>query len=289
MTSTALSALVLSLLLFPETAPLAPVLSRLPSPAAVLQEVEASEVQEALPHLEAVDAKVYRPTDHGLSALTFGFRPGVMLRGAEGPSRGPAPFIVRWTWRKGAAGEPDHDAVEFLDPQHKLLEAIPEEFAAVAPSMELAARGFGRTFLGQRLAEDFAAFRGRVVRRVVNGREELELVLEPRNPKSLRRLKMHLDRAGLPWQWDREYLDGSSARETRSYIEREEGRLLQDVKQVFTPGDSTKRGLSFAIRTEYRKVGGYILPARVTKSGPDLPDWETGTTEFLDIRVDDEV
>jgi hypothetical protein len=253
---------------------------------------DTSSDSEGMEILSRLDARIYRATREGLKALSFTYRPRV-----EGED--PPDIVVRYRWRAGVG-----DRIDFLDENGEVLESPPklpgleelhrqgrlddEPGRIFTTRMLTASRGLGLSARGVGMLERYGDFRVRVNRKVVNHEETVSLILEPRNPKKLRRLTITLDREGRPWAWERRYLDGSSVIQYHTFAEREGQWLLRQLQETVTPAGSTA-GISYAYDTTFQKVQGILLPASITKESPALPDWARGRTELTDMKVNDDV
>lgn len=247
---------------------------------------------EGMKILRRLDGRIYRATREGLRALSFTFRP--RIEGENAPK-----LLVRYRWRAGIG-----DRIDFLDEEGEVLERPPklpdleelhrqgrldqEPGTLLTTQMLTASRGLGTSARGVGLLELFGDFRVRVDRKVVNHEETVSLILEPRNPKRLRRLTITLDRQGRPWRWERRLLDGTSVLQFHTFEERGAHWLLHQLQETVTPAGQTT-GISYAYETTFQKVQGIILPASISKQSPALPDWARGRTDLTDMKVNDDV
>jgi hypothetical protein len=227
-----------------------------------------------------LDQRIHVPS--GIVALAFTYRPG----GAAGP---PSPFRIRYLWR-----ETSGDRIEVLDDEGRICERIPgvqdpEHEKVLRGHFQKTSRELRQMVLGVRLADLYADFRGDVVRTVKNGEESVSLVLEPRNPKRLRRVTIELGRDGLPWRTQKEYLSQDRLVQHHTWETRGDVHVLTVVQHIYTPAVTGQRGEAFAHRFTWQKIGGRLLLASVRKEGPDLPPEVTGTTEFQDMQVNEDV
>ncbi len=254
-----------------------------------------SDTAEGLRILAQVDKRMYYASQHGLSALSFTFRPRINDR--TGKPLGLAPFRVRYRWRARVGERVDYMNEEG---QVRAFAELPGESALKKEGFERrralnrlahlrTCRNFLPWFLGRRLQDRFNRHRLTVSRRMVNEREEIVLIIEPRTPVRLKRLKITLDRHGLPWKEERILTNGHILTQQNDYSKRPEGHLLESYKIFDTPPSADQKGFNYAIALKFQRVDGFILPASVRKAGKDLPASEKGSTEFGDVLVNGKV
>lgn len=240
----------------------------------------ASAGDELSRHLADLDAKIYCASAAGLRAVSFTYRPG-----ADTTSR--AGFRVRYFWRAGVG-----DRVEFIDKEGKVdpLPPLPEKYREQMRGFYLGtSRRLGDILRGRTFADRYRTFRGRVVRQVVNRREEVTLVLEPRSPKRIRRIKVRLDRRGLPLHWEIDYLNGDKRDEKRKYEQRDAQWVMTSRQERVTPGTPSRKGTAQAFVATYQKIGGYYLLSTIRKAVPGVAPGVKGTTEIKEVLVDGDV
>lgn len=237
-------------------------------------------VDLAIKRLHEIDDRIYRPPE--TAALSFSFRPG-------SEQDGQAPYRVFYQWRKGLG-----DRVDLLSDDGTILEAPPqattdEQRSVMNAHLLATARQLGEMLRGRTWIEEYADFRGSVVSERVNGELEERLVLEPRNPKKLRRVVVRLARDGMPWRSEKEYIDRHNVEINHTFDQRGEKRILTKVQHVHTPANPAESAMSFAYLFTYQKVQGEMYLATVTKTSREQPKGALGTTEFLDLKVNDQV
>ena len=129
----------------------------------------------------------------------------------------------------------------------------------------------------------------RVVKKRVNLREETQLILEPRVPKNLRRLRITLNRDGLPWKWERTLLNGHERLEEHAHSKRRDGAILSKMKVIMGSTRAGDKGVSYAEDISWQKVKGFLLPATIVKKEAGLKAPLVTKISFLDVRVNEDV
>ncbi len=238
---------------------------------------------EALSILAAVDARIAAPLK--ASAFRFELRPRVK---APDGKDGEAGFRVRYSWREGCG-----DRIEFLDDASAVLEHAPdapENLRAEARAHHLeAARGLAAFVRGRSLVDTWAHCRGRVEKSRVNGREEIQLILEPAVKKHLRHAALFLDRRGVPWKIERTMLDGARLVQHPQYELAGELFALQALQHIEIPANARDAARQYAWEIKWQRVAGQLVPASIAKLSKDLKEPGLGLSAILGLCLDAEV
>lgn len=205
----------------------------------------------------ALDARLYYPVREGLRRLRFSY-----AAAADGALQ--SEFRVQVTWALGT--EP---VVEFLDAKkapldrsapHPILDADDPD----RPGRKLAdryvdsAKALLQLFLRRPFEEQFAAWRRRIERRTVNGRDEVALVCEPDGAARVRRVELRFGADGLPAR-----IAQSLSRAERGHDQVVMYPVFSTVadRLVLTSFKEDVAGRTDQVVFEYQKVGGFVLPA----------------------------
>lgn len=256
--------------------------------------------------LRRLDERIYVP--EGIVALSFTYAPGSKAS-AAGNVR------VRHSWREGVGDrtelldaegrafdrttrKPTSDPAAEREEDLRLLRSLGIAFVPEDPAkadeeirkhLRTTSRELRQVVLGQTFLRQYGDWRGEVVRKIKNGEEHVSLVLEPSNPKRVRRVVIDLGRDGLPWRSEKELMNRDRIEMHLSFEPRDSKVVLSKVQHLYTPGTPGEPGVAYAYSFTWQKVDGRLLLATVRKEGRDIPPEFAGTTEFASMLVNDAV